>query len=190
MKARNSTRSGHLQLVLLFTRRIEIFGLQPGLAPGSYPMPVLVQHGVPGGVAILALDHEVLAEDPFEAEAEALGGLLGYPRIRRIQNDKELLAAKTEYGLLRACPRTQYRRHMAERLIAERGIEAVSLREIGAAAGQRNSAASSPGPSSKFSCLGSRFRSQAMRSDSIASVTPGVERSEPIVADVLHAGWR
>ena len=68
--ARNSTRSGHLQLGFLAAFLIEILRSEPALETGPDALPVLVQRGEPGGIPVAALDDQVLAENALEGEAE------------------------------------------------------------------------------------------------------------------------
>ncbi len=53
------------------SRRIEISRLQPPLVTCLDRRPFLVDDRIPGGVAILALDHEMLSEHALERETEA-----------------------------------------------------------------------------------------------------------------------
>src|SRR5450755_3269095 len=51
--------------------RIEIPWIEPVRVRAAQSRPVAIQHRVPGGVTVLSLDHQVLAEDTLELEAEA-----------------------------------------------------------------------------------------------------------------------
>src|SRR5947209_6937438 len=55
----------------LASRAVEIVGRKPALESGLARRPFAVEHGVPGGVAAVALDDHVLAENALELEAEA-----------------------------------------------------------------------------------------------------------------------
>ncbi len=58
----------------LFSVGVEIIRRQPGLEGLFQRRPFLVYDGIPGGVAVAALDYEHLAEPAFVGEAEAGGG--------------------------------------------------------------------------------------------------------------------
>src|SRR5215207_3563264 len=55
---------------------VEIRRVEPALESAPARRPFAVEHRIPGGVAVLALDHHVLAEHALEGEAEAAGGAL------------------------------------------------------------------------------------------------------------------
>src|SRR5829696_82654 len=55
---------------------VEVRRLEPALEGAPARRPFAVEHGIPGGVAVLALDHHVLAEHALEGEAEAARGAL------------------------------------------------------------------------------------------------------------------
>ena len=59
---------------LLLPVGVEILGSEPALHARPDARPVLVGHGEPGRVAVLALHHHVLAKNALEAEAEAERG--------------------------------------------------------------------------------------------------------------------
>src|SRR6267142_5482494 len=54
--------------------KVEVFGREPGFERRAPDRPLAVRHRVPGGVAVPALGHHVLAEDPFVGETKPLGG--------------------------------------------------------------------------------------------------------------------
>src|SRR5215207_3506440 len=61
---------------------VEVRRLEPALEGAPARRPFAVEHGIPGGVAVVALDHHVLAKHALEGEAEAAGGALrGLVRI-------------------------------------------------------------------------------------------------------------
>src|SRR5262249_53734015 len=51
------------QLADLLSRRVEVLRLQPLFIARLQARPILVGHGKPGRIAVLSLDHHVLAED-------------------------------------------------------------------------------------------------------------------------------
>src|SRR4051812_22204088 len=55
---------------------VEVRRLEPALESAPARRPFAIEHGIPGGVAVLAFDHHVLAEHALEGEAEAAGGAL------------------------------------------------------------------------------------------------------------------
>ena len=55
---------------------IEVLCRQPTPEAGIHTWPLVIQQAEPGGVAVAALDHPVLAKQAFMAEAQALGGSL------------------------------------------------------------------------------------------------------------------
>src|SRR5947209_17272654 len=63
-----------LQGAALNAAGAQVVGREPGLEAGGHRGPRFVGDRIPGGIAVAALDHHVLAEDALEAEAEALGG--------------------------------------------------------------------------------------------------------------------
>src|SRR5262245_28684692 len=70
--ALNNTRLHMGQRALLPPLFVEILVLEPGLELRRHGRPFAVDHGIPGGVAVPALDDEMLAENAFKSEAEPL----------------------------------------------------------------------------------------------------------------------
>ncbi len=73
-RALDSTRSRDLQLGFLPAVLIEVARREPALEACAHPVPVLVEHGVPGGIPVAALHDQMLAENALECEPEPLGG--------------------------------------------------------------------------------------------------------------------
>lgn len=60
----------------LLTKRVEVIRRQPRLITRSQVLPVLVGHGEPGGVAVGALHHHVLAKHALGTKTKANGRAL------------------------------------------------------------------------------------------------------------------
>src|SRR5258708_32354779 len=66
----------------LFAGSVEICGIEPRFESGFAGGPFAVEHGEPCGIAVLALDHHVLAEDALVSEPEAQCGTARWRVIR------------------------------------------------------------------------------------------------------------
>ena len=80
--------------------RSKVLWRQPGFVAGPDCRPVVVGYGVPGGVAVAALDDHVVAEDALEAEAEAVGGAAG-GGVERVALPLEAAVAELVEGVVR-----------------------------------------------------------------------------------------
>lgn len=56
------------------TLAVHVLGVEPRLEPALDRRPLIVGDRIPGGVAVAALDHLVLAKDALEGEPKALRG--------------------------------------------------------------------------------------------------------------------
>src|SRR5579863_6751758 len=69
--SRSISSRARFEPAALRARTIEISRLEPALIGTRDTRPILVGDRKPGGISALALDDHVLAEESFEAEAEA-----------------------------------------------------------------------------------------------------------------------
>ena len=109
--SRPKLRPKLLQPLLLSAVSGEIGGIEPGFVSLAQGGPFLVEDRIPGGVAVLALDDHVLAENAFELKAEprrrALGrfvAVVAFPFIAAIAQIVEDMAREQKLRLGRPAP--------------------------------------------------------------------------------------
>jgi hypothetical protein len=95
---------------LLYALAVEVLRPKPRFEAGPDRRPLAVGDRIPGGVAVSALDHHVVAEDALEAKPEALGGAarggvqrVAFPLEPAIAEVVEYAAGEQVDGFRRGC---------------------------------------------------------------------------------------